>query len=134
MGRRSTGVVVLLELPEVTPREHDDGTVIRSAGEFRSGKFAVLDEVDHPGEPLRVEDVALLLAADDRDFALAVACQQVVAARRAREWSALEELLGLVAGQAGTLDERCEALAGPALLRAARVSGALGWLGEAPDA
>ena len=93
----------------------------------------LLDEVDHPAEPLGVEDVGLLLAADDGDFALAVACWQVVADRRADEWSALEELLGLVAGQAGTLDERCEALAGPALLRAARVSVALGWLGEAPE-
>ena len=88
----------------------------------------LLDEVDHPGEPLGVEDVALLLAAEDSDFALAVACQQVAVDRRAREWSALEELLGLLDGQAGTLDERCEALDGQALLRAAVVSGALGWL------
>lgn len=43
--------------------------------------------------------------------------------------SALEELLGLVAGQAGTLDERCEALARPALLVAARVGGALRGVG-----
>lgn len=89
--------------------------------------------LDHPAEPLGVEDVALVLAADDGDFALAVACQQVAVDRRADEWAALEELLGLVAGQAGTLDERCEALAGPALLRAARVSGALGWLADAPE-